>query len=275
MDPPRLKPALMRSIPLRLMHRRFTGHTLTTAIVLSPPSRYDICGVVWKGMEGIETAGGNTQMRRRRQQGFQTPQSMRVTPPARARGLCAGAANLNSTDRSPLEGCKRIPSAAALTNAAKVEGLFTVVMNRDRKAENTASDPPTEDDIVEVKYANAESVIGVVDNISPDGNTLSVSVRAADLLGAEALKQGAEVTARTGYSLTTTRREFHAVQDTVQRLHAPLVVPLLLGQPFYTGWNNWSTAVTGKALVPGTKQQAMPLPMALGNEPKNLSSVNR
>ena len=166
-------------------------------------------------------------------------------------------------------------SAAALTNAAKVEGLFSVVMNRDRKAENTASDPPTEDDIVEVKYANAESVIGVVDNISPDGNTLSVSVRAADLLGAEALKQGAEVTARTGYSLTTTRREFHAVQDTVQRLHAPLVAPLLLGQPFYTGWNNGSTAVTGKALVPGTKQQAMPLPMALGNEPKNLSSVNR
>ena len=230
MDPPRLEPVSDEIHPFAADAPQIHGTYADDGDKAFTSSRCDVCGVVWKGIKDLG---------RRRKHADETAPATRFSDATEYASYhrllvledCAsGAADEFKLNR-PVTRWKvanGFTSAAALTNAAKVEGLFTVVMNRDRKAETTASDPPTEDDIVEVKYANTESVIGVVVNMSPDGNTLSVSVRAADLLGAEALKQGAEVTARTGYSATTTRREFHAVQDSTTSPR-PLPSPLLLG----------------------------------------------
>ena len=169
-------------------------------------------------------------------------------------------------------------SVAALTAMSSIEGLATVVLTRDRKAENSArtGDPPTEDDVVEVRFGNGKDdfVFGIVLG-NPDGNSASAYVCADDLLGASALTRGAAVSVKVGYSLTTTRREFHAVQNTVTRLHAPLVAPLLLGQPLYVGWNNDSNSVNGKADIPGTRQRANPLPLTMGMAPRNIRDVER
>ena len=89
------------------------------------------------------------------------------------------------------------------------------------------------------------------------------------------MTRGAAVSVKVGYSLTTTRREFHAVQNTVTRLHAPLVAPLLLGQPLYVGWNNDSNSVNGKADIPGTRKRANPLPLTMGMAPRNIRDVER
>ena len=169
-------------------------------------------------------------------------------------------------------------SVAALTAMSSIEGLATVVLTRDRKAGNSArtGDPPTEDDVVEVRFGNGKDdfVFGIVLG-NPDGNSASAYVCADDLLGASALTRGAQVSVKVGYSLTTTRREFHAVQNTVTRLHAPLVAPLLLGQPLYVGWNNDSNSVNGKADIPGTRQRANPLPLTMGMAPRNIRDVER
>ena len=61
----------------------------------------------------------------------------------------------------------------------------------------------------------------------------------------------------------------------VTRLHAPLVAPLLLGQPLYAGWNNDSHSVNGKEDIPGTKQKANPLPLTMGMAPRNIRDVER
>ena len=171
-------------------------------------------------------------------------------------------------------------SVAALTAMSSIEGLATVVLTRDRKAEKNArtGDPPTEDDVVEVRLGNGKDacvVLGIVADAHPDGASASAYVCADDLLGASALTRAAAVSVKVGYSLTTTRREFHAVQNTVTRLHAPLVAPLLLGQPLYVGWNNDSPSVNGKADIPGTREKANPLPLTMGMAPRNLRDVER
>ena len=170
-------------------------------------------------------------------------------------------------------------SVAALTAAASIEGLATVVLTRDRKAEKNGNTGnfPTTDDVVELRFGNGKEdvVLGIVADAHPDGASASASVCADDLLGASALTRGAAVSVKVGYSLTTTRREFHAVQTTVTRLHAPLVAPLLLGQPLYAGWNNDSHSVNGKEDIPGTKQKANPLPLTMGMAPRNIRDVER
>ena len=169
-------------------------------------------------------------------------------------------------------------SVAALTAMSSIEGLATVVLTRDRKAEKNGNTGnfPTTDDVVEVRLGNGKEecvVLGIVADAHPDGASASAYVCADDLLGASALTRGAAVSVKVGYSLTTTRREFHAVQNTVTRLHAPLVAPLLLGQPLYVGWNNDSTSVNGKADIPGTREKANPLPLTMGMAPRNLRDV--
>ena len=171
-------------------------------------------------------------------------------------------------------------SVAALTAMSSIEGLATVVLTRDRKAEKNGSTGnfPTTDDVVELRFGNGKEgcvVLGIVDDAPPDGASASAYVCADDLLGASALTRGAQVSVKVGYSLTTTRREFHAVQNTVTRLHAPLVAPLLLGQPLYVGWNNDSNSVNGKADIPGTREKANPLPLTMGMVPRNIRDVER
>ena len=161
-------------------------------------------------------------------------------------------------------------SVAALTAMSSIEGLATVVLTRDRKAEKNGSTGnfPTTDDVVELRLGNGKEecvVLGIVADAHPDGNSASAYVCADDLLGASALTRGAAVSVKVGYSLTTTRREFHAVQNTVTRLHAPLVAPLLLGQPLYVGWNNDSTLRQRQGGHPRHPRKGEPAPVDHGH----------
>ena len=108
-------------------------------------------------------------------------------------------------------------------------------------------------------------VLGVVKDASDDGGRLGVDVESSELLRALSsrdafLARGTKTLIALGHDLKTSRREFDAAH-VVPLLIAPLLAPILTGEPFYTEWNkDKRSAVTGEANVPGTKHVAGTLP---------------
>lgn len=121
-------------------------------------------------------------------------------------------------------------------------------------------------------------VLGVVKDASDDGGRLGVDVESSELLRALSsrdafLARGTKTLIALGHDLKTSRREFDAAH-VVPLLIAPLLAPILTGEPFYTEWNkDKRSAVTGEANVPGTKHVAGTLPLSAGAAPRNLREV--
>jgi len=151
---------------------------------------------------------------------------------------------------------------------------------------NTSTGVPSTDDLVEVRSAAAGSfagwgtlaatgsVLGVVRNVAPDGSRLGVQVLASALVDLESLAPRGGAAVRLGVTLTTSRREFEAVHAAPPSLIAPLLAPLLTGEPYYAGTgSSGGTAVKGDGSIPGTTQPAAALPARLGLKPGNLDHV--
>ena len=121
-------------------------------------------------------------------------------------------------------------------------------------------------------------VLGVVKDASDGRRAPSVDVESSELLRALSsrdafLARGTKTLIALGHDLKTSRREFDAAH-VVPLLIAPLLAPILTGEPFYTEWNkDKRSAVTGEANVPGTKHVAGTLPLSAGAAPRNLREV--
>ena len=161
-----------------------------------------------------------------------------------------------------------------------------LALKRDRGEEGGGRGPvrsaasptaPSADEIVEISLAGSEkgTALGLVRTSQEDGEYLGVHVLASDLLETPGLgRAGALASVRLGYSATTSRREFEAAHGAPPLLIAPLLAPILTGEPFYRAWNvDGKTAVRGGGLIPGTNHRAEALPMATGSAPRNLPAV--
>lgn len=145
----------------------------------------------------------------------------------------------------------------------------------------SGSIPPLVDELV-LLWRGGDSpqshVLGVVKDASDDGGRLCVEVESSELLRAVSspdalLAHGAKTLVALGHDLKTSRREFDAAHF-VPLLIAPLLAPILSGEPFYTRWNkDERSAITGEANIPGTVHSAGTLPLSAGATPRNLSEV--
>ena len=176
--------------------------------------------------------------------------------------------------------------------------LSYVVLTRDRAGESTGSGgskgplppassrsresiPPLVDELV-LLWRGGDSpqsrVLGVVKDASDDGERLGVEVESSELSRAVSsrdplLARDAKTRIALGHDLKTSRREFDAAHI-VPLLIAPLLAPILTGEPFYTKWNkDGRSAITGEANIPGTVHVAGTLPLSAGAAPRNLTGV--
>ena len=124
-------------------------------------------------------------------------------------------------------------------------------------------------------------LLGVVTYVSKDGGSLGVEVLSRELLRQrDEMAPDRPISVSVGYELKTSRREFDAAHAVPPMLIAPLLAPLLTGQPFYKAWNTAphgaaSTAISGERDIPGTTQRAAPLILNVGARPHNYQAVSR
>ena len=142
--------------------------------------------------------------------------------------------------------------------------------------------PPLVDELVLLwrgRDSPQSRVLGVVKDASDDGGRLCVEVESSELSRAVSsrdrfLARGTNTFIALGHDLKTSRREFDAAHVAPPLLIAPLLAPILTGEPFYTKWNKDArTAITGEANIPGTVHKAGMLPLSAGAAPRNLSEV--
>ena len=205
---------------------------------------------------------------------------------------CASAAAEAVSRRTPASHVTRWrvnvghPPAGLRAIIAAGGHAVSLALKRDRGEEDGGRGPvrsaasptaPSADEIVEISLAGSEkgTALGLVRTSQEDGEYLGVHILASDLLEKPGLgRAGALAAVRLGYSATTSRREFEAAHGAPPLLIAPLLAPILTGEPFYRAWNvDGKTAVRGGGPIPGTNHRAEALPMATGSAPRNLPAV--